>query len=109
MMAKYLATSLAIEKVVSAPLVISSCLPTSTISISLVGLGSRSIMFPACTAARGRGVVEVDHVPGLTGGLGAGVHGDTDVALGQGGGVVGPVAGHGHHPPVGLLLFDQLA
>ena len=37
MMAKYLATSLAIEKVVSAPRVISICLPTSTISMTLVG------------------------------------------------------------------------
>ena len=49
--AKYLATSLAIEKVVSAPRVISSCLPTSTISISFVGLESRSTMFPASRAA----------------------------------------------------------
>ena len=49
--AKYFATSLAIENVVSAPRVISSCLPTSTISISLVGLESRSTMFPASRAA----------------------------------------------------------
>src|SRR6266568_4443927 len=49
--AKYLATSLAIENVVSAPRVISSCLPTSTISMSLVGLESRSTMFPASLAA----------------------------------------------------------
>ena len=49
--AKYLATSLAIENVVSAPRVISSCLPTSTISISFVGLESRSTMFPASRAA----------------------------------------------------------
>ncbi len=51
MMAKYLATSLAIEKVVSAPRVISNCLPISTISISLVGLESRSTMLPASLAA----------------------------------------------------------
>ena len=51
MMAKYLATSLAIEKVVSEPRVISSCLPISTISISLVGLESRSTMLPASLAA----------------------------------------------------------
>ena len=50
-MAKYLATSLAIEKVVSAPRVTSSCLPISTISISLVGLESRSTMLPASRAA----------------------------------------------------------
>ena len=51
MMAKYLATSLAIEKVVSAPRVISSCLPISTISMSLVGSLSRSTMLPASRAA----------------------------------------------------------
>ena len=51
MMAKYLATSLAIEKVVSEPLVIRSCLPISTISMSLVGLESRSTMLPASLAA----------------------------------------------------------
>jgi hypothetical protein len=50
-MAKYLATSLAIEKVVSEPLVMSSCLPISTISMSLVGLESRSTMLPASLAA----------------------------------------------------------
>ena len=51
MMAKYLATSLAMLNVVSAPRVISSCLPISTISISLVGLESRSTMLPASLAA----------------------------------------------------------
>ena len=51
MMAKYLATSLAIENVVSEPRVISSCLPISTISMSFVGLESRSTMFPASLAA----------------------------------------------------------
>ena len=51
MMAKYLATSLAIEKVVSAPRVISSCLPMATISMSLVGSLSRSTMLPASRAA----------------------------------------------------------
>ena len=51
MIAKYLATSFAIEKVVSDPRVIRSCLPISTISISLVGLESRSTMFPASRAA----------------------------------------------------------
>ena len=50
MMAKYLETSLAMLKVVSAPRVISSCLPISTISISLVGLLSRSIMLAASRA-----------------------------------------------------------
>ncbi|MNI73122.1 hypothetical protein D3C73_1291010 [compost metagenome] len=51
MMAKYLATSLATLNVVSAPRVISICLPISTISISLVGLESRSTMLPASLAA----------------------------------------------------------
>ena len=51
MIAKYLATSLAIENVVSEPRVISSCLPISTISMSLVGLESRSTMLPASLAA----------------------------------------------------------
>src|ERR1700753_3122274 len=51
MIAKYLATSLAIENVVSAPRVIRSCLPISTTSISLVGLESRSTMLPASRAA----------------------------------------------------------
>ena len=50
-MAKYLARSLAMEKVVSAPRVISSCLPISTTSISLVGSLSRSTMLPASLAA----------------------------------------------------------
>src|ERR1700684_3022839 len=50
-MAKYFATSLAIENVVSAPRVISNCLPISTISISLVGSLSRSTMLPASRAA----------------------------------------------------------
>ena len=51
MMAKYLATSLAIENVVSDPRVISSCLPISTMSMSFVGSDSRSTMFPASLAA----------------------------------------------------------
>src|SRR5215470_13150916 len=51
MMAKYLATSLAMLNVVSAPRVISICLPVSTTSRSLVGLESRSTMLPASLAA----------------------------------------------------------
>src|ERR1035441_2985835 len=54
-----------------------------------------------------RVAVEVDHVPGFAGGLGAGVHRDADVGLGQRGGVVGAIAGHRDHPPGGLLFFDQ--
>ncbi len=55
-MAKYFATSLAMENVVSAPRVMSSCLPISTISMSLVGLESRSTMLPASRAACDAGV-----------------------------------------------------
>src|SRR6185437_13631772 len=51
MIAKYFATSLAMEKVVSAPRVISNCLPMPTISISFVGSLSRSTMLPASRAA----------------------------------------------------------
>ena len=50
MIAKYFATSLAIENVVRAPRVISNCLPISTISMSFVGLESRSTMLPASLA-----------------------------------------------------------
>ena len=51
MMAKYFATSLAMEKVVSAPRVMRSCLPISTTSISFVGSLSRSTMLAASFAA----------------------------------------------------------
>src|SRR5882762_7786335 len=51
MMAKYLATSLAMLNVASAPRVISICLPVSTTSMSLVGLESRSTMLPASLVA----------------------------------------------------------
>src|SRR5580698_9390888 len=51
MIAKYLETSLAILKVVKDPLVIKSCLPIFTTSINLVGLESKSTMFPASLAA----------------------------------------------------------
>ena len=50
-MAKYFATSFAMEKVVSEPRVIKSCLPISTMSMSLVGFESRSTMLPASFAA----------------------------------------------------------
>ena len=49
--AKYFATSFAIEKVVRAPRVMSSCLPISTISMSFVGSESRSTMLLASFAA----------------------------------------------------------
>ena len=91
MMAKYLATSLAIEKVVSAPRVMSSCLPISTISMSFVGFESRSTMFPASLAA---------WVPVFMA--------TPDVGLGQRRGVVGAVAGHGDEPAAGLLPADEV-
>ena len=89
MMAKYFATSLAMENVVSEPRVISSCLPISTTSMSLVGLESRSTMLPASRAAC---------VPAL--------HGDADVGLRQRRRVVGAVAAHGDEPALRLLLAD---
>ena len=90
MMAKYLATSLAIENVVSEPRVISSCLPTSTISISLVGLLSRSTMLPASLAA---------WVPVFIA--------TPTSAWASAGRVVGAVAGHRHEVAAGLLALDQ--
>ena len=51
MIAKYFATSLAMEKVVSDPRVIRSCLPIATISMSFVGSLSRSTILPASRAA----------------------------------------------------------
>ena len=91
MIAKYLATSLAMLKVVSAPRVMSICLPVSTTSSSFVGLESRSIM-----------------LPGFLRRLGAGVHGHGHVGLGQRRRVVGAVAGHGHQPAFRLDVPDQL-
>ena len=52
--------------------------------------------------------VQVDHVGGLPGGLGAGVHSHGHIRLGQGRGVVGAVAGHGDQPAAGLGIPDQL-
>ena len=52
--------------------------------------------------------VEIDHVAGFLGGLGAGVHGHAHVGLGQRGRVVGAVAGHGHQFALGLLALDQV-
>ena len=49
--AKYFATSLAMENVVRVPRVINNCFPISTISINFVGSLSKSTMFPASLAA----------------------------------------------------------
>ena len=47
--------------------------------------------------------VEVDHVAGFLRGLRAGVHGDADVGLGEGRGIVGAVAGHGNELALALV------
>src|SRR5207248_7085260 len=91
MIAKYFATSLAMEKVVSAPRVMSNCLPMATTSMSLVGLLSRSTMLPA-----------------FLGGHSARIHGYTHIGLRQGRRVVRAVSGHGHQPALGLLLLDVI-
>ena len=88
-MAKYFATSLAMLNVVSEPRVMSSCFPISTISMSLVGIA-----------------VEVHHVAGFARGLRAGVHRHADVGLGERGGVVRAVAGHGDEMAGGLFVAD---
>ena len=56
----------------------------------------------------GRVRVEVDHVARFFRRLRARIHGDRDVGLGEGGRVVGAVAGHGDQPPAFLMLADQL-
>jgi hypothetical protein len=90
MMAKYFATSLAIENVVNAPRVIRSCLPISTTSISLVGLE-----------------IEVDHVAGLARRLRAGVHGYADIGLRQRRRFIGAVAAHRNQLALGLLVANE--
>ena len=90
-MAKNFATSFAMLKVVSAPRVISCSLPTSTMSMSFVGLESRSTMLPA---SRATWVPELIATP--------------DVRLRQGGGVVRAVPDHRHQVAVLLLRADAL-
>ena len=90
MIAKYFATSLAMLNVVRAPRVISSCLPISTISISFVGLLSRSTMLPASLAA---------DVPLFIA--------TPTSAWAKRRGVVGPVAGHRDELAALLLLADE--
>ena len=90
MIAKYLATSFAIENVVSAPRVIEELLPDLDDLDQL-----------------GRVRVQVDHVAGLARRLGARVHRDPDVGGGEGGSVVRAVARHRHELTCGLLAPDQ--
>ena len=55
----------------------------------------------------GRVAVEVDHVAGLARRLGAGVHREADVGLGERRRVVGAVAAHGDQAAARLLPADQ--
>ena len=75
--AKYFATSLAIENVVSAPRVIKQLLADFDDFDQFGGIG-----------------IEVHHVGGLFGGLRSRVHRHADVGLRERGRVVGAVAGH---------------
>src|SRR5215510_6746932 len=77
--AKYLATSLAMEKVVRDPRVISSWVP-----------------------------IKIDHVAGLFGCLRSGVHSDAHVGLGQCGRIVGTIACHGDQFAFGLLAANEV-
>ena len=90
MIAKYFATSLAIENVVNAPRVINSCFPISTISISLVGFESRSTI-----------------LPGFFRRLRARVHRDADICLGQRRRIVCAVTSHRHEFAALLLALDE--
>ena len=90
MIAKYFATSLAMEKVVSTPRVISICLPISTTSNKLGRIG-----------------IEIDHVAGFFGRLRSGVHRHADVGLRQRRRIVGAVAGHRDQFSLGLFFFDE--
>ena len=51
--------------------------------------------------------VQIDHVAGLAGGHGAGVHRHAHIGLGQRRGVVGAVAAHRHQLALRLLAADQ--
>src|SRR5579883_2147878 len=88
MIAKYLATSFAIEKVVSAPRVINNCFPIATTSMSLVGLLSKSTMLPASFAA----IVPVFIAK--------------PTSACQRRCIVGAIASHGHQAAFMLFAFD---
>ena len=88
--AKYFATSLAMEKVVEG------------------SAGHQELLANLDHFEQLRRIaVEVDHVAGLFGGLRAGVHRHADVGLGKRRGIVRAVAGHCHELAFRLLLFDQ--
>ena len=89
-MAKYLATSLAIEKVVER------------------AAGHQELLADLDDLDElGRIGVEVDHVARFARGLRAGLHRDPDVGLGQRRRVVGPVAAHGDEAPAELFFPDK--
>ena len=92
MIAKYLAMSLAMENVVSAPRVISNCLPISTISRSACGIG-----------------VQIDHVAGLFGRRRAGVHRNPTSACASAGAslVLSPVIATSLPPACSRLMIGQ--
>src|SRR3982074_1407828 len=99
MIAKYFATSLAIENVVSAPRVIRSCLPISTISMSLVGLESRSTMLPASRAATAPVFIATPPSPRP--------RARAAIGLRQRRRVGGAVAAHGDELALALLFGDE--
>jgi hypothetical protein len=90
MMAKYFATSLAMEKVVSEPTGDEELLADLNDVDELGGVG-----------------VQVDHVPGLLRRRGPRVHRDADVGLRQGWSVVRAVAGHRDELAALLFGLDQ--
>ena len=90
-MAKYLATSLAMEKVVSAP------------------RGDQQLLADLNNLDELGGVaVQIHHIARFPRRHGAGVHGDSHIGLGQGRCVVGAVAAHGDQLAFCLLVADQL-
>ena len=55
----------------------------------------------------GRIGIQIHHVAGFLGGLGAAVHRHGHIGLGQSRRVIGAVARHRHQPALGLMLSDQ--
>ncbi len=89
MIAKYFATSLAIEKVVSEPRVISNCFADGHDFDQL-----------------GRIAVEIHHVAGFFRRHGSRVHGHADIRLSQRRSIVCTVTGHRHEAALRLFLLD---
>ena len=89
MIAKCFATSLAIENVVNTPLVMSSCSPISTTSISFVWFR-----------------IQIDHVASFLRRLSARIHGEAHVGLGKRRAslVPSPVMATSFRPPARCLM-----